>query len=431
MVDVFEATEASALSFDLPSAPGSDPWANFEKSAATPPINPFSATPATSPAAVPAADALTITPGVTRVTSRQPLSQVVGTYPPADWAAGALRDLVNAGASDVHLTSNGLTSILTVEARVDGDLELVRVITGRDAVTIMNMLKTASDLSTSSNRVPADGRYELPVDGYPYRVRAVALPLFDGGEKIVLRLPQIGTLKPLDSIGLTATNIAAVRSLLAKPGGMTLIAGPMGEGKTTTAHAAIMEIGTAGRAVIAVEDPVERVLPGVAQIEVEEEIGAGFGDIMKYLVRADFDTLFVGEIRDSATAGAAVRMAKAGRRVISTIHATDNVTAMLRLIELSDDSALSVLDAVTGVVSQRLVRKIDPTTGQYLGRYPIHEVLEINDLFTDKLIENKSLGEIRAAALQTSTTFAENLRELTGRGITDQAESRRVIGHDV
>jgi type II secretory ATPase GspE/PulE/Tfp pilus assembly ATPase PilB-like protein len=152
---------------------------------------------------------------------------------------------------------------------------------------------------------------------------------------------------------------------------------------------------------------------------------------MRYLVRADFDTLFIGEIRDAATAAAAVRMAKAGRRVISTIHATDNVTAMLRLIELSDDSALSVLDAVSGVISQRLVRKIDPESGGYDGRHPIHEVLFINNEFTDKLIENKSLGEIRLAAEATSTTFADNLRELVEAGITDNYESRRVIGHDV
>jgi type II secretory ATPase GspE/PulE/Tfp pilus assembly ATPase PilB-like protein len=363
--------------------------------------------------------------------NKKKLSDLVGDYDPAEWLEPVLRDLVTAGASDVHLTLSGITKNLTVEARTDGELELVKVITGKGASVIVNKLKTMSDLSTSSSRVPGDGRYILEIDGHPYRVRAVSLPLFDGGEKLVLRLPSTGLLKTLDHIGFTETNMNAVRALLAKPGGMTLIAGPMGEGKTTTAHATIMAIGTEGKAVTAVEDPVERVLNGVSQIEVNEEVGAGFGDIMRYLVRADFDTLFIGEIRDSITAAAAVRMAKAGRRVISTIHATDNVTAMLRLIELSSDSPLSVLDAVSGVISQRLVRKLDPATGAYDGRHPIHEVLFINDDFTDRLIANKSLGEIRAAAGTTSTTFTDNLAELVRDGITDIYEARRVTGHDV
>ena len=361
---------------------------------------------------------------------RGPLSDLIGEYAPTDWIEGAFRDLVAAGVSDVHLNMNGNTKVLSVEARLDGDLELVRAIEGREATVALNMLKTRADLSTSSSLVPGDGRYELDIDGYPYRVRAVSLPLFDGGEKIVLRLPQTGTLRPLDQIGATQSNLTAIREMLSRPGGMTLIAGPMGEGKTTTAHAAIMEIGTEGRAVIAVEDPVERVLGGVSQIEVNEEVGAGFGHIMRFLVRADFDTLFLGEIRDAATAAAAVRMAKAGRRVISTIHATDNVTAMLRLIELSEDSPLSALDAVAGVISQRLVRKVDPAGG-YTGRHPIHEVMTVQDKLTDRLIESKSLGSIRDAAAESSTTFDQNLSELIAAGVTDQAEARRVVGHDV
>ncbi|KQO98701.1 GspE/PulE family protein [Leifsonia sp. Leaf264] len=361
--------------------------------------------------------------------SRKPLAELVDNHPMENWVDGVLRDLVEAGASDVHLDLSGVNRELTLLARRDGDLEHVRTVTGRDATMILNKLKTAADLPTSSSIVPSDGKYPLPIDGYPYRVRAVTLPLFDGGEKIVLRLPSIGRLKTYDELGFSPTNLTATRKLLAKPGGLTLIAGPMGEGKTTTAHATIFDVGVEGRSTIAVEDPVERILPNVHQLEVNEGVGAGFGHIMKFLVRADFDTLFVGEIRDAATAEAAIRMAKAGRRVISTIHATDNVTAVLRLIELSEDTPLSVLDSVHGIISQRLVRKLDGNGG-YVGRHPIHEVLEVTDDFTDEVIANKSLGDIRAAAHETSTTFAQTLRELIASGITDQAESRRVIGRD-
>ncbi|QNE48678.1 hypothetical protein F1C58_16605 (plasmid) [Glaciihabitans sp. INWT7] len=361
---------------------------------------------------------------------RPALAGLIQDHPAGQWLEGALHDMVNAGVSDVHLNMSGIDKSLTIQARIDGDLEAIRRIEGREATVIMNMLKTSAELSTSSSLVPDDGRYELPMNGFPYRVRAVSLPLFDGGEKIVLRLPQIGELRTLDTMGATDENIAAIRELLLKPSGMILIAGPVGEGKTTTAHLALTEIGTEGKAVIAVEDPVERVLPGVSQIEVQEEVGAGFSDIMRYLVRSDFDTLFIGEIRDSATAAAAVRMAKAGRRVISTIHASDNVTALLRLIELSDDTPLSVLDAVSGVISQRLVKKLDGEGG-YHGRHAIHEVLLINDDLADRLIENKSLSGVRAAAAESSTTFAANLKYLVTDGVTDNDEARRVVGHDV
>jgi type II secretory ATPase GspE/PulE/Tfp pilus assembly ATPase PilB-like protein len=363
--------------------------------------------------------------------TRGPLAEKIGDYEVVDWLDGTLRDLIHAGASDVHLNRSGVTEQLTVLARMDGTLEEIKVINGRDASQIVNKLKTRAQITTTTSAVPADGRVELPLEGFPYRVRAVSLPMFDGGEKIVLRLPSIGELKALDEIGASDENLEAIRALLQRPNGMLLIAGPVGEGKTSTAHIAISEIGMAGKAIITIEDPVERVLAGVSQIEVNDDVGAGFSHIMKYLVRADFDTLFIGEIRDAETAAAAVRMAKAGRRVIATIHATNNVTAMLRLIELSDDTPLSVLDAMNGVISQRLVKKIDHEAGGYRGRHAIHEVLSVTDAFTDRLIENRSIAAIREAAEGSSTTFEDNLRWLVSAGITDQSEARRVVGHDV
>jgi type II secretory ATPase GspE/PulE/Tfp pilus assembly ATPase PilB-like protein len=369
------------------------------------------------------------------VNLRPPVKESVGVYPADEWLDNALADMVRAGVSDVHLVFVGNraqgTEELRIQARMDSDLEDVLSFLGNDARKIMNKLKTASRIDTSSSRVPGDGLFPATIDGVDYRLRAVLLPTFDGGEKIVLRLPQTGSMKLLGDLGATNENVAAIQELLALPGGLTIIAGPVGEGKTTTAHACLMAIGTDGRSTIAVEDPVERILPGVSQMEVVEEIGMGFGDVMRFFVRADFDTLFIGEIRDAATAAAAVRMAKAGRRVVSTIHANNNVTALLRLIELAEDSPLSVLDAVNGVISQRLVRKVDIARNGYYGRTPIHEVLRVTDRVIDALIENKSRAAIREAAADTSTTFEDNLQQLIKREITNQAEARRVVGHDV
>src|SRR5690606_33230887 len=109
-----------------------------------------------------------------------------------------------------------------------------------------------------------------------------------------------------------------------------------------------------------VEDPVERVIEGVEQIEVNEKNNAGFKELLPAIVRSDYDMLFLGEIRDHDTATAALRQAKAGRQVISTIHANDNITALLRLIELSKEFTASVLDSVRGVVSQRIHDRLNP-----------------------------------------------------------------------
>lgn len=345
--------------------------------------------------------------------------------------AKLFEDLVAHGVSDVHMTRSGTKGTFKVEARVDGKKQLVCVYEGSEAQTICTMIKTESEMSTGANLVPEDGSYPLPINGYPYRARAVTLPLFDGGERIVFRLPQTGTLRPLEQIGFTATNLEATKALLDIPGGMTLFAGPTGEGKSTTSLSSLDYLRREDDGVvITLEDPVERVIDGLTQIEVNEEVaGAGFGDMMRYLVRSDSNVLFIGEIRDVKTATAAVEIAKSGRRVIATIHATDNISAFLRLIGMADETPLSVLDSINGVVSQRLVPRLVPGTDRFSGRYPIHEVTRNSDNLTDALVANASRASIRAAAEPTSTSFKENVDELVTLGVTTLDEARKVVRH--
>lgn len=358
----------------------------------------------------------------------KPLSELVSRRDAQDFR-DMFRDLVNLGVSDVHMTRSLLDNTFTVHARLDGVLHLVHTYTGTQAMTIATLIKTDSKMSSGINLVPEDGNYELPIDNYPYRARAVALPLFDGGERIVFRLPQIGEVRGLDDLGFTETNLTPTKALLDIPGGMTVFAGPTGEGKSTTSLGALKYLREMDDGVfIALEDPVERVVPGVAQIEVKEEIeGAGFGEMMKYLVRADPNVLFIGEIRDSATATAAVEIAKSGVRVIATIHATNNISAFLRLMEMAATSPLSVLESVNGVISQRLVRRLVPGTDRFSGRYPIHEVTRNSEALIDALMANSSRAEITAAAAATSTSFKQNVDELVHTGITTRQEARKVV----
>lgn len=358
----------------------------------------------------------------------RPLSELVARRNATEFHH-VFEDLVAHGVSDVHMTRSVLDGTFTVEARVDGKKQPVHVYEGVEATTIATKIKTDSKMASGVNRVPEDGSYNLPINDYPYRARTVSLPLFDGGERIVFRLPQIGELRSLDELGFTARNLAETKKLLSIPGGMTLFAGPTGEGKSTTSLSSLKWLRDQEDGVfITLEDPVERVLPGIAQIEVNEEIeGAGFGDQMKFLVRSDANVLFIGEIRDEATASAAVEIAKSGRRVIATIHATDNVSAFLRLIEMADATPLSVLESVNGIVSQRLVPRLLEGTQRFSGRYPIHEVTHNSEQLTDALIANVSRASIRAAAAETSTFFSENVSELVESGITTYEEARKVV----
>ncbi|MET0886645.1 MAG: ATPase, T2SS/T4P/T4SS family, partial [Mycetocola sp.] len=238
-----------------------------------------------------------------------------------------------------------------------------------------------------------------------------------------------GSLRKLEDLGFSPRNLEAAKDILAIPGGMTLLAGPTAEGKSTTALSILKYLQAMDDGVIVtLEDPVERVLPGITQMEVKEEVeDAGFADMMRYLVRSDANVIFIGEIRDTTTATAAVEIAKAGRRVIATIHALDNISAFQRLIGLADDMPLSVLDAINGVISQRLVPRLVPGTDRFAGRYPIHEVTRNSDELSDALVANISRAEIRKAALATSTTFKENVDELVADGITTLAEARKTV----
>jgi type II secretory ATPase GspE/PulE/Tfp pilus assembly ATPase PilB-like protein len=360
----------------------------------------------------------------------RPLSELIPRRSSKDFNR-LFEDLVAHGVSDVHMTRSGTNGTFTVEARVDGKKQRVHVYEGVEATTICTLIKTDSKMTTGANLVPEDGSYILPINGYDYRARAVALPLHDGGERIVFRLPQTGDLRPLAELGFTAANFEAMKKLLDIPGGMTLFAGPMGEGKSTTSLSSLEYLrGEDDGVVITLEDPVERVVEGLTQMEVNEDVaGAGFADMMKYLVRSDANVLFIGEIRDPVTATAAVEIAKSGRRVIGTIHATDNISAFMRLIGLANETPLSVLDSVNGIVSQRLVPRLVPGTARFAGRYPIHEVTINSDELTDALVANVSRASIRAAAAPTSTTFKQNVAELVADGITTLEEAKKVVSN--
>lgn len=353
----------------------------------------------------------------------------------ATWLDQSAAYALSLGASDLHLAMDGRTQVLNARIRIDGTMRHLATISPPISEKIIGLFKVNASISSSGSFVPEESVYSLNVGGEARKARNVTFRDATNGIVAVLRLPPTGQLRRLEDLEMEPSNLELFKRMLAASNKLLMIAGPMGSGKTTTAHAALLQLASPERSVWTLEDPVERDLPGMTQLEIDEDNGATFATYLPTLVRSDYDTLFLGEIRDNATASAAIRQAKAGRQVISTIHANNNVTALLRLIELAEDSPLSVLDGVLGVISQRLVRKlnpdwdgVDPMT-KYSGRIPIHEVLLVNDSIIELVMRNAPLSEVKAAAAMASeSTFARDSTRLVNAGVTDWEEIYRVLG---
>lgn len=354
---------------------------------------------------------------------------------PAGWLEQTMLDALKMDASDLHIVVDGETKDLRARIRVDGQMQDFDFVTGIPAKVIMGRLKAATKLSSGGSYAPEETIYEIELDGEKRKARAVLFRVEDGGEALVMRLPLTGNLRQLDELAFSEANLEHVLALLAMPYKLIMIAGPMGSGKTTTAHGALLHVADPTRTVWTIEDPVERRLPNLVQLEIDEENGAGFDVLLGKLLRADYNTLFLGEIRDSPTAAAAVRQAKAGRQVMSTIHADDNIKSLMRLVELAGDSPMSVLSAVGGVISQRLVRRlntdwdgVDPAK-KYKGRIPIHEILFINDSIVEVMMQDRPLSEIKQQVRSArGSTFLDDAVRLIEAGVTDREEVVKVIG---
>jgi type II secretory ATPase GspE/PulE/Tfp pilus assembly ATPase PilB-like protein len=354
---------------------------------------------------------------------------------PAVWLEETMIDALKLDASDLHIKVDGETRDLFARIRVDGQMRDFDYVQGVSARVIMGRLKAATELSSAGSFEPEETIYTITIDGEKRKARAVLFRVEDGGESLVMRLPLTGSLRQLDELGFAEYNLTHMKDLLAMPYKLIMIAGPMGSGKTTTAHGALLHVANPKRTVWTIEDPVERRLPNMVQLEIDEDNGAGFDVLLSKLLRADYNTLFLGEIRDKATAASAVRQAKAGRQVMSTIHADDNIKAMMRLVELAGESPLSVLSAVGGIISQRLVRKlnpkwdgVDPET-KYKGRVPIHEILFVDDEIIEVMMNNSPLSEIRQAVREArGSTFSQDAHRLLEAGVTDREELLTVIG---
>jgi type IV pilus assembly protein PilB len=221
---------------------------------------------------------------------------------------------------------------------------------------LISRLKIMSEMNIVEKRAPQDGQFSTKVDGRQIDVRVSSVATVFG-EKIVMRLlDKSKSMVSLAQLGMPAETYKTYSKLVHAPFGMVICAGPTGAGKTTTLYATLLEINSTGKNVTTVEDPVEYVFPGINQVQTNAKAGLTFATGLKALLRQDPDTILVGEIRDVDTARIAIQSALTGHFVLSSLHGTDAVAALHRLLDMGIEAFL-VASAIVGVVSQRLLRK--------------------------------------------------------------------------
>jgi type IV pilus assembly protein PilB len=261
-------------------------------------------------------------------------------------------------ASDVHIEP--ADEVVRVRFRIDGALKEILVLPAAMGLGLVSRIKIMAGMNIVERRRPQDGQLTTTVDGKEIDVR-VATTATIWGEKCVMRiLDKTRSVLRLDDLGMPVDTHARYSKIVRAPFGMVLCAGPTGSGKTTTLYATLTEVNNPTLNVMTIEDPVEYVFPSINQIQTNEQAGLTFATGLRSILRQDPDVILVGEIRDVETTRVAVQSALTGHFVVSSLHATDSVSALHRFLDMGIESFL-IASSVLAVVGQRLLRRICPS----------------------------------------------------------------------
>ncbi len=264
---------------------------------------------------------------------------------------------VRSRASDIHI--DALEREVRVRFRIDG----VLVEKLRYDISILAALSTrikiVSGLDIAERRRPQSGRMTATVDDVEYDIRVEILPT-SFGEKIVMRLARANALtRDKSELGIQPYEMKKFDRILKHPNGIILVTGPTGSGKSTTLYTALSELNTPEVNILTVEDPVEANIPGINQVQVNPKAGLTFASALRSFLREDPDIIMVGEIRDTETAQIAVQASITGHLVVSTVHTNGSAATITRLEDMGIESYL-LADSITGIIAQRLVRRLCP-----------------------------------------------------------------------
>ncbi|MGN0571605.1 MAG: GspE/PulE family protein [Candidatus Fimenecus sp.] len=268
-----------------------------------------------------------------------------------------INNAIKSGASDVHVEA--LEKMMRVRFRIDGVLQEVMQNPIKIFPSVVSRVKVLGGMDIAEKRIPQDGRATVRYEDKTLDVRIATMPTVYG-EKIVMRLLERnkGNVSIKD-IHFSERQFPRFDKAIHMPYGFVLVTGPTGSGKSTTLYATLAEISTLEKNVITLEDPVERRMAGINQVQMNNRAGMTFAAALRSVLRSDPDIVMVGEIRDGETAKIAVEAALTGHMVLSTLHTNDAAGAVTRLEEMGVEPFLTA-SSLVGVLAQRLVRKLCP-----------------------------------------------------------------------
>lgn len=384
--------------------------------------------------------------------------------PVVDIVNEMIMDAASKNASDIHFDPT--PTILKVRIRIDGELIDYAIVPESVKNPLVTRIKIISGMNITESRLPQDGAIKNLINNDSLDLRVSTLPIVYG-EKVVIRiLDYTMSAGGLETLGFSSKNLPKVKKLIEEPNGIILITGATGTGKSTTVYSMLQILNTTERNIITVEDPVEMKLPGINQVQTMSEIGLSFANALRSILRQDPDVIMIGEIRDDETARIAVRASITGHLVLSTIHTNNSLNTIERLLDMEVERYL-LGSALTGVISQRLVKKLCPKCRTarpatpyeknvfkevlkmdindiytpvgcsecyhgYRGRIALQEVLVINQNIRDAITNNARKEDLRKLVYgngETSTLLEDGLMKVMN-GLTSFEEILRVIDID-
>ncbi len=264
-----------------------------------------------------------------------------------------LSQAVQERASDIHVEP--FEHRVSVRFRVDGVMKEVLSPKAQLGPVLTSRLKVMARLDIAEKRIPQDGRITVKLAGHAVDIRVSTLPSAFG-ERTVMRIldSSAGALK-LDQLNMPVAVLDAFKAALAKPHGIILVTGPTGSGKTTSLYSGLSYLNSPNRNILTVEDPIEYLLPGIGQTQVNNKVDMTFVRGLRAILRQDPDVVMIGEIRDQETAAIAVQASLTGHLLLSTLHTNTAIGAVQRLGDLGIEPFL-LSSSLEALIAQRLVR---------------------------------------------------------------------------
>ena len=366
----------------------------------------------------------------------------------------------NANASDIHLEP--FEDKIMVRMRIDGMIVDYVQLDKKLHSSLIVRIKIISNMDIAEKRLPQDGHFMITIDGIRMNLRVSLIPTVYG-EKAVFRFLNSNT--PIvneDQYGMNRDNYEKMKQMLTIPHGIIYITGPTGSGKTTTLYMILETLAKKQVNISTIEDPVEKHLERVNQMQINTTAGLTFEKGLRALLRQDPDIILVGETRDAETASISVRAAITGHLVFSTLHTNDAIGAIVRLQDMGVEPYL-IANSLVGSVSQRLVKRICPQCKQrikttesqkemlgsdveyiyqgagcnhcnhtgYKGRTAVHEIIMMDKEIRKMITKQQDIDDIYQYIKKTQKlkTLKEETIELVINGVTSIEELYKICAY--